>query len=247
MQTVAQIVEKKPLATRPAVRTKRRIANLLIIGCGLRRLHDTRFQSAIRSVLDEIDMQHLRDSHPCRNCVDRTEMYQFVQASVIGDGPIDFVEFGVFRGDSIREWSVLNQRPESRFYGFDSFEGLPEAWREGQGKGHFDIHGEMPTIADGRVELIKGWFDETIPDFVSSFTPKNRLLLHLDADLYSSTLVPLAYLARYLQAGSLLIFDEFYDRNHEFKAFQDFLKISKHRYRLVCQMENYAKVCIELL
>lgn len=247
MQAVAQIAEKKSLATRRAVRPKRRIVDFLIVGCGLRRLHDTRLQSAIRSVLDEIDLQHLRDNHPCRNCADRAEMYQFVQSSVIGDEPIDFLEFGVFRGDSIREWSALNQRPESRFYGFDSFEGLPDAWREGQGKGYFDTHGEVPTIADGRVNLIKGWFDETIPDFVSNFTPKNRLLLHLDADLYSSTLIPLVYLARYLQAGSLLIFDEFYDRNHEFKAFQDFLKISKHRYRLVCQMENYAKVCIELL
>jgi len=247
MHAVAQIAEKNSLATRRAARPKRRIANFLIVGCGLRRLHDTRLQSAIQSVLDEIDLQHLRDNHPCRNCADRAEMYQFVQSSAIGDEPIDFLEFGVFRGDSIREWSELNQRSESRFYGFDSFEGLPDAWREGQGKGHFDMHGAVPKIADARVSLIKGWFDETVPIFLRDFTPKNRLLLHLDADLYSSTLVPLVLFLRYLRAGSLLIFDEFYDRNHEFKAFQDFLKISKHPYRLVCQMENYAKVCIELL
>jgi len=174
-------------------------------------------------------------------------MYRFVQFCVLKEEPIDFLEFGVFQGDSIRKWSAINQHPQSRFYGFDSFEGLPETWRQGAGRGHFDMRGAVPEIADGRVKLIKGWFDETLPQFLNNFTPKNRLLLHLDADLYSSTLVPLVYFARYLEAGSLLIFDEFYDRNHEFKAFQDFLKISRHRYRLVCQAQNYAKVCIELL
>jgi len=247
MQAVMELAKRKPLLPSKGQRPRRRIADFLIVGCGLRRLHDTRFQSAIRAVLDEIDLQYVRDNHPCRDCADRSELYRVVQSSVIRDEPIDFLEFGVFRGDSLREWSALNQHAESRFYGFDSFEGLPDAWRKGQGKGHFDVDGAIPKIADDRVNLIKGWFDETIPDFVRSFTPKNRLLLHLDADLYSSTLVPLVYFARYLQAGSLVIFDEFYDRNHEFKAFQDFLKISKHRYRLVCQMENYAKVCIELL
>ena len=247
MQAVMELAKRKPLLPSKRQRPRRRIADFLINGCGLRRLHDTRFQSAIRAVLDEIDLQHLRDSHPCRDCADRFELYRVVQFSVIRDEPIDFLEFGVFRGNSLQEWSALNEHPESRFYGFDSFNGLPDAWREGQGKGHFDVDGAIPKIADGRVKLIKGWFDETIPDFVSGFTPKNRLVLHLDADLYASTLVPLVYFARYLQAGSLVIFDEFYDRNHEFKAFQDFLKISKQQYRLVCQMENYAKVCIELL
>ena len=242
-----KLAKRKPLLPLKGQRPRRRIADFLIIGCGLRRLHNTRLQRTIRAVLDEIDLQHLRDRHPCHACSDRVEMYRFIQSSVIGDEPIDFVEFGVFQGDSIRKWSAMNRRPESRFYGFDSFEGLPDAWREGQAKGHFDVHGTVPEIADVRVDLIKGWFDKTIPDFATSFTPKNRLLLHLDADLYSSTLVPLVYFARYLQTGSLLIFDEFYDRDHEFKAFQDFLKISKQRFRLVCQTQNYAKVCIELL
>jgi O-methyltransferase len=246
-QPTVHIAEKKSPVTRRVMSAKRRIADFLIIGCGLCRLHDTRLQSAIRAVLDEIDLQHLRDSYPCPSFEDRSEFYEFVQSSVIGDEPIDFLEFGVFQGDSIREWSLMNQHSGSRFYGFDSFEGLPDAWRKGQGRGHFNMQGTMPEIADARVKLIKGWFDETVPDFLREFTPKNRVVVHLDADLYSSTLGPLIHLGRYLQAGSLLIFDEFYDRNHEFKAFQDFLKISRHRYRLIGQMENYAKVCIALL
>ena len=192
-------------------------------------------------------MQHLRDNHPCHNCSDRSAMYRFISSSVIRQEPIDFLEFGVFRGDSIREWSILNQHPDSRFYGFDSFEGLPDTWRKEQGKGHFNVGGELPQSWDARVKFIKGWFDQTVPRFIKDFIPKNRLLLHLDADLYSSTLIPLVYFALYLRAGSLLVFDEFYDRNHEFRAFEDFLKVSKTNYRAVCEMENYAKVCVELV
>jgi len=228
------------------MRNTRWIADFFILSCGLRRLHNTRLQRAVRAVLDEIDLQHLRDNHPCRQCADRSEMYKFVNGAVIKDAAIDFLEFGVFRGDSIRYWSTINRHPESRFYGFDSFEGLPAAWREGQGKGHFNVGGALPEIADTRVRFVKGWFDETIPQFVKDFVPKNRMLLHFDADLYSSTLMPLVYFMSSFRAGSLLIFDEFYDRDHEFKAFQDFLKLSKSQYRIVCATKNYGKVCIEL-
>jgi hypothetical protein len=227
--------------------TRRQFANFFIVGCELRRLHNTRIQRLVRAVLDEIDLQRLRDKHPCPECADRTEMYQFIHSSFIQQRPIDFLEFGVFQGDSIREWSAMNRDPQSRFYGFDSFEGLPETWRARQEKGHFDVGGTIPEIADPRVNFIKGWFDKTVPDFARDFAPQSRLVLHLDADLYSSTLIPLIYFGPFLRNGSLLIFDEFYDRNHEFKAFQDFLKISRRAYRVVCQMENYQKVCIELL
>lgn len=227
--------------------TRRQVANFLIVGCGLRRLHNTPVQRLVRAVLDEIDLQRLRDAHPCRECAGRAEMYQFIHSSVIQQQPIDFLEFGVFQGDSIREWTSLNRDTQSRFYGFDSFEGLPETWRAKQEKGHFDVGGRLPEIADPRVKFIKGWFDKTVPAFARDFESRSRLVLHLDADLYSSTLIPLIYFNPFLRSGSLLIFDEFYDRNHEFKAFQDFLKISKSKYRAVCQMENFQKVCIELL
>jgi hypothetical protein len=42
------------------------------------------------------------------------------------------------------------------------------------------------------------------------------------------------------------MFDEFYDRNHEFKALQDYVKISKVQFRAVAQMGNYGRVCLEL-
>jgi O-methyltransferase len=229
------------------MRVRRAVADFLIKGCGLRKLHNTRAVRMVRSLLDEIDVQHLRDVHPCRAFDGREQMYDFVHASFVNRSAIDYLEFGVFKGESIRHWVELNKDPNSRFYGFDSFEGLPEWWRAGQDKGHFDVGGNIPKIEDGRVQFVKGWFNQTVPFFVRSFVPKNRLVVHLDADLYGSTMLALLYLGPFMSPGTLLIFDEFYDREHEFKALMDWQKICKNDFRIVAQIENYGKVCAQLL
>jgi len=228
-------------------RLKRRLAEALINGCGLWRLHDSSVQLFVRTVLDEIDFQHMRNTHPCPEFTDRLEMYRHINKDTIKGNAIDYLEFGVFRGESMRSWVKLNVDKNSRFYGFDSFEGLPETWRQTQPKGHFNVDGNVPQIDDSRVTFVKGWFGETVPEFIRNFTAQNRLVVHLDADLYSSSMVALIYLSPYLKSGSLLIFDEFYDRDHEFKAFQDYLRISRNTYRVVCNTARFAKTCIELI
>ncbi len=174
-------------------------------------------------------------------------MYRYLHSSRFNGDAMDYLEFGVFQGASMRHWLELNRHEASRFYGFDSFEGLPEDWRPGQGKGHFDAGGLAPGIDDPRVEFIKGWFQDTVPAFSRCFAAKNRLVLHLDGDLYGSAMLPLVHFTPFMAPGSLLIFDEFYDREHEFKALTDWQRIYTKRFRIVAQMENYAKVCIELL
>ncbi|MFZ1135701.1 MAG: TylF/MycF/NovP-related O-methyltransferase [Candidatus Korobacteraceae bacterium] len=226
---------------------RRRFANFSIKSCGLRKLHDGKAQRLIRAVLDEIDLQHVRDTYPCGSFRDRAEMYQYVHESRIRGEAMDYLEFGVFQGDSMRQWVTLNKHKDSRFFGFDSFEGLPEDWRAGQARGHFDVGGAAPPIDDLRVKFVKGWFEDTIPPFVRDFTGKNRLLLHLDADLYRSTILPLVHFNPFMSKGTLLIFDEFYDRDHEFKALMDWQKLSKRNFRVVAEMENYGRICAELI
>jgi O-methyltransferase len=235
------------IPTKWTMRLRRRSADFLIKGCGLRKLQNSKLQRLIRAVLDEIDLQHVRDSHPCRSLLDRFEMYRYVHETYVKDEPFDYLEFGVFKGDSIREWASLNKREGSRFFGFDSFEGLPETWRSGQETGHFAVDGAVPRINDPRVQFIKGWFEDTIPSFVREFSPKNRLLLHLDSDLYGSTMLPLVYFAPFMSKGTLLIFDEFYDREHEFKALQDWQRIHRKQFRIVAEMHNYGRICAELV
>ena len=50
-----------------------------------------------------------------------------------------FLKFGVYRGASPRSRSKLLLNPLASFHGFDSFEGLPEAWDSVRGKGMFDM------------------------------------------------------------------------------------------------------------
>jgi len=229
------------------MRLRRRIADAFIKGCGLRKLHNSKPQKLVRTVLDEIDLQHLRDAHPCASFRDRSEMFRFVQESCLKAEALDYLEFGVFQGESIRNWASLNDHADSRFFGFDSFEGLPDDWRAGQGKGHFNVRGEMPQIDDPRVKFVKGWFENTIPPFVRDFATKNRLVLHIDSDLYGSAMLALVHFAPFMSKGTLLIFDEFYDRDNEFKALMDWQRIYKKNFRVIAQMGDYGKICAELL
>jgi hypothetical protein len=61
---------------------------------------------------------------------DRRWLYQTViQKELLDREPIDFWEFGVFRGESLFAWLNRIPHPDSRFVGFDTFTGLPERWR----------------------------------------------------------------------------------------------------------------------
>jgi O-methyltransferase len=151
----------------------------------------------------------------------REELYQHLAPKV--EEPLSYLEFGVFRGTSMRRWSKIFKHPETTMSGFDSFEGLPETWRMAADKSTFDVKGELPRIDDPRVRFFKGWFQDTVPAYLEEFPPKKSLVLHLDADLYSSTIYILNLLKDRLQPGVLLVFDELFDREHELKALEEFI------------------------
>src|SRR5271169_1790459 len=128
----------------------------------------------------------------------RLDLYAYLSAVILDGVPIDYLEFGVANGDSIRHWMHLSTHPGSRFFGFDTFEGLPEPWKHVGGitpKGTFGANGQPPVVEnESRVRFVKGLFQDTIPGFTQGFQPCNQLVLHMDADLYSSTPYVLASL-----------------------------------------------------
>jgi hypothetical protein len=59
--------------------------------------------------------------------VDRTREPFDLIIQQVADQDVLYLEFGVFRGDSIRYWSRRLKNPRAKLHGFDSFEGLPKA------------------------------------------------------------------------------------------------------------------------
>jgi O-methyltransferase len=168
------------------------------------------------------------------------DFYRYVHGEVCGGTAIDFLEFGVYQGNSIRFWSQMNRDPQSPFVGFDSFEGLPEKFSKNWPKGRFDVGGEVPQIDDERVSFVKGWFQNTLPGFLDGFTPRSRLVVHNDSDLYSSTLFTLVSLHRLLVPATVIIFDEYTVAMHEFRAFADYRSAFWRSAHPVAMTSDYA-------
>jgi len=174
----------------------------------------------------------------------RYQLYQYVVETMnLKDATTDYLEFGVCGGHSFKWWVKNCHNNNSKFYGFDTFEGLPENWGT-YNKG--DMAAEIPVINDNRCEFIKGLFQDTLPNFIRNQKIGNetRKIIHMDADLFSSTLFALTSLAPYLKKGDILLFDEFNVPNHEFFAFKIFCDSYYIRTRLIGTVNNYFQVAL---
>ena len=179
--------------------------------------------------------------------------YEHIHAAInrseVNDGLI--MEFGVWNGDSIS--IIANILSQEEVHGFDSFEGLPEKWSSKTvklqaPKGHFSRGGHLPSVPNN-VHLHRGWFENTIPLFLRSHPGKNSSLIHIDCDIYSSTKTILSVLAKTIIPGTIIIFDEYYNysgwEDHEFKAFQEFVKEYAVTYEYIAY--THCQVSIRIL
>jgi O-methyltransferase len=180
----------------------------------------------------------------------RYDLYAAIQSKILGEESIDYLEFGVRYGDSLFKWSTINIHSDSRFIGFDSFEGIPEVWASVTGeapKGSFSVGGVVPQTNDSRIRFVKGWFKDTLRPFLQEFSPRSRLVIHNDGDLFSSTLFTLATLDPILRRGSILIFDEFANPLHEWRAFQDYASAFGRTCKVLgAAGEYYTQVVMEM-
>lgn len=167
------------------------------------------------------------------------------------------LEFGVASGASL--WKFAD-RDVNTFYGFDSFEGLPEEWfsseNGGLGKSVFK-QGELPQVPENTV-LIKGWFENTLPSFAAEIfdqtLSKGRTdinFIHVDCDLYSSAKTIFDYLGPFIRSGSIIAFDEYMNypgwQMDEFKAFQEYVKAHQVSYEYLAYVERNTQVCVRIL
>ncbi len=130
------------------------------------------------------------------------------------------LEFGVRRGTSINQ---IAEVAGQTVHGFDSFEGLPEAWVN-EPQGVLTTGNQLPPVRPN-VVLHAGWFEDTLPPFLEAHGGPVRFV-NVDSDIYSSARTVLTALAPRFRPGTVLVFDEFIGnrswREDEYKAFQEY-------------------------
>ncbi len=132
----------------------------------------------------------------------------------------DIVECGAYKGGTglllamlLRDLSI-----KKKIHLFDSFEGLPTphdskdiGYKTGEFKSDYE---ELKSVIqvlelDEYIVIHKGWFKDTIPPYTAE---QNSIsFLHIDCDLYQSTIDSLGNLVNFLHPKSIVVFDDFND------------------------------------
>ena len=156
------------------------------------------------------------------------------------------LECGVYFGRSLR---LIARASDGIVHGFDSFEGLPEAWNPREGAGAYSTGGRLPQVQPN-VALHRGWFEDTLPAFFAGSSEPIRLL-HVDCDLYSSTRTVLAAAADRLVAGSVVVFDDLLGypgyEAHELRAFEEFVMERGLRWEVIAACLLGREVAIRVI
>lgn len=136
----------------------------------------------------------------------------------------DYYEFGLFRGYTFLSAQKSCDRlglVETRFWGFDSFAGLPPVEGVDKAEGQF-FQGQFACARDEvvdnlsrhgmdwtRAELIPGFFSDSLTPELKRRQPfRPAAVIVLDCDLYSSTQEALAWIADLLGPTTVLLFDD---------------------------------------
>ena len=116
-----------------------------------------------------------------------------------------FMEFGVYKGGSISY--IAKKRPDQTIHGFDSFYGLAEDWVTNPAE-TFSLDGKLPSVPSN-VRLHQGYFDQSLPKWLEEH-PDPMAFVHIDCDLYSSTVTVLDCLKDRFQPGTVIVFDDYF-------------------------------------
>lgn len=156
------------------------------------------------------------------------------------------LECGVYFGRSL---GLIAARTPGLVHGFDSFQGLPEAWSGNEPAGAYSTAGRLPRVAPN-VRLHAGWFEHTLPAFFAAHPGPVRLL-HVDCDLYSSTRTVLQAAAGRIVPGTILLFDDFLGypgfEAHELRAFEEHAAAHGLRWEIVAAALLGREVAIRIL
>lgn len=155
-------------------------------------------------------------------------VFQLLRQITIDGIEGDVMECGVWRGGTLIFMRLVLDhlgQEKRRVIGADSFNGMPPEARRACAYDQGVVFGPDDYLrvpieevrenlqkwgAVTNVELIKGWFEDTLPDRVLVERPKRKLaLLRLDGDLYQSTMTCLIRLYRLVPLGGFIVIDDY--------------------------------------
>lgn len=165
---------------------------------------------------------------------------------LLSDGWI--LEFGVATGRTLNQFAKW--LPNKFVFGFDGFEGLPEDWTSRMRRGFF-ARDKLPQVRSN-CQLVVGWFDQTLPGFKQNRIKNGPVaLLHVDCDLYSSTVTILENLKDNIVPGTVIVFDEYINypgwELDEFRAWQEHVAKYNIRYEYIGRVSRHQKVAVRVL
>jgi hypothetical protein len=161
-----------------------------------------------------------------------------------------YYEFGIFKGFSF--WFAQNKAKELgleklRFFGFDSFEGLPTIEGVDKTRRNIFYRGQYSCSQNdvvknldkygvdwSRTFLIKGFFKDSLNERIKKQHKMDKIAIALiDCDLYSSTVEVLNFIKDMLIDNSILMFDDWncFDKDNlkgQRKALKEFLEQNSH-------------------
>jgi hypothetical protein len=146
-----------------------------------------------------------------------------------------FLEFGVWTGGTIN--FTAKHHPDKVIHGFDAFMGLPDKWGE-HPVGHLNLDGAPPEVEDN-VNLHIGYFADTLPGFLDKYD-EPAAFVHIDCDIYSSTVTVLDALRPRLRPGTVIVFDEYFDEERE--AFEEFVVRTGLKFRYLAYVLTSAEL-----
>lgn len=206
--------------------------------------HNILYQLQLRALNESVD--YVQENMPDAMIYERfTDYLRACMDVAPKTGQI--LEFGVAGGNSIRKIATLaGDRP---VHGFDSFEGLPEDWSGALAKkGQFSQGKKLPKVP-ANVTLHPGWFDDTLPPFIAG-NNEPLSLLHVDCDLYSGTKTILKETGHLIRPGTIVLFDEYFNypswRQHEYKAWQEFVAENGVKYTYIAVMAQGWSVAVRV-
>lgn len=160
----------------------------------------------------------------------------------VAELPNVFFEFGCHSGRTYSATLLASKflKFELENFAFDSFEGLPKTLKKEDG---IFESGTFYTEKDDFVKIIKkrtgillqdeqliqGYYEKSLTAELVKKLPKSVGFVHIDVDLYSSTVTVLEFIKKFLVSGTVILFDDWYcfppgKEMGERKALNEFLK-----------------------